>query len=57
VFSDAWNYSGLLYSEITGGSAVPTTPSSALGAGQVVLSNDGTMAMAFVGVSGTCVWV
>jgi hypothetical protein len=36
---------------------VPTTPSSALGAGQVVLSNDGTMAMAFVGVSGTCVWV
>ncbi len=52
VFSNAWNYTQMLYAEFSGGSSVPTTPSPAFGTGQVALSNDGTMGIAFVGVSG-----
>jgi hypothetical protein len=52
VFANNWNFQTLLTSLLSGGNAVPTTLSSASGSGQVVLSTDGTMGMAFLGLSG-----
>ena len=55
VFANNWNFQTPLTSLLSGGNAVPTTLSSASGSGQVVLSTDGTMGMAFLGLSGA--WV
>ncbi len=52
VFTNTWDYSRMLYSELSGGSSVPTTPSPAFGAGLVALSNDGTMGVVYLGVGG-----
>lgn len=52
VFSNNWNFQTPLTSLLSGGNAVPTTLSTASGSGQVVLSTDGTMGMAFLGLSG-----
>ena len=42
----------VLFADLAGGSSFPSTPSTAAGSGQVLLSRDGTMAMAFMGVTG-----
>ncbi len=52
MFSNNWNFQTPLTSLLSGGNAVPTTLSTASGSGQVVLSTDGTMGMAFLGLSG-----
>jgi hypothetical protein len=53
TFSDTFNFANPLTADLSGGSSVPFTPSLATGAGVVLLSNDGTMGIGFLGVSGT----
>jgi len=60
AFSNNWNFGTVLSTVLSGGNAVPPTPSAATGSAQVVVSRDGTMGMAFLGVSGGLalgVWV
>jgi hypothetical protein len=52
AFSNNWNFGTVLSTVLSGGNAVPPTPSAATGSAQVVVSRDGTMGMAFLGVSG-----
>ncbi len=47
-----WDYSGGLYVELSGGSLVPPTQSTASGRGRVLLSTDGALAMAFLSLAG-----
>lgn len=49
---EAWNYSQPLHVDLSGGSNVPPTPTSASASGVVLLARDGLMAMAFLSVTG-----
>jgi len=51
--SSVWDFRDRpLFAALSGGSAMPSTPSTAAASVQIVLSKDGTAGLAFLGVAG-----